>query len=74
MSIHHKNNYLLLLNYVHLLMKKSIVNIVVAALFLVAMLGSCGVRPQYKTAKGKKKNKYYNSIQYYNKPFKAPNR
>ena len=36
------------------------------ALFLVLTfaLSACGNRPQYKTRKGKKKQKYYNSIQY----------
>jgi hypothetical protein len=55
-------------------MQKSIIKITLAAIFLISLLGSCGVRPQYKTAKGKKKNRYYNSIQYHQEPFKAPNR
>lgn len=40
------------------------------------LLSSCGPKPQYKTARGKKKLKYYNSIQYNNgKPdtFKSAN-
>lgn len=28
------------------------------------LLTSCGPRPQYKTSLGKKKLKYYNSVQY----------
>ena len=37
---------------------------ILTLLVLLAFIASCGVRPQYKTAKGKKKNRYYNSIQY----------
>ena len=55
-------------------MNKSIIKISITAIFLVTLIASCGVRPQYKTAKGKKKNRYYNSIQYHQEPFKAPNR
>ncbi|UII23474.1 hypothetical protein [Fulvivirga ligni] len=33
-------------------------------LTLLAILTSCGPKPQYKTAVGKKKLKHYNSIQY----------
>ncbi len=33
-------------------------------LICLMILSSCGPRPQYKTAKGKKKLKHYNSIQY----------
>ena len=33
-------------------------------LLLVFMLGACGPKPYYKTAKGKKKQKYYNDIQF----------
>lgn len=50
------------------------INFWITGLLLIFLISACGVRPQYKTAKGKKKNSYYNSIQYYNKPFKAPNR
>ena len=32
-------------------------------LLIISFLGACA-KPQYKTAKGKKKNRYYNSIQY----------
>jgi len=39
---------------------KSVV-VLLASLFLFA---SCGPKPQYKTRLGKKKLKYYNSIQY----------
>ncbi|HTF19901.1 MAG TPA: hypothetical protein VK658_17635 [Chryseolinea sp.] len=31
---------------------------------LACCLAACGPKPYYKTAKGKKKQKYYNSIQY----------
>jgi hypothetical protein len=38
---------------------------VVGFILLVAILSSCiGPRPYYKTAKGKKKQKYYNEIQF----------
>ncbi len=30
----------------------------------VIFLSACGPKPQYKTKEGKRKNKYYNSIQY----------
>ncbi|TRX61800.1 hypothetical protein FNH22_03205 [Fulvivirga sp. M361] len=30
----------------------------------LVLLTSCGQKPQYKTALGKKKLKYYNSVQY----------
>lgn len=33
-------------------------------LLAVFALSACGPKPQYKTRKGKKKQKYYNSIQY----------
>jgi hypothetical protein len=33
-------------------------------LVLIFCLTGCGPKPYYKTAKGKKKQKYYNSIQY----------
>jgi len=33
-------------------------------LMFVFLLSACGPKPQYKTAKGKKKNKYYNRLQY----------
>ena len=32
-------------------------------LLITSFLGAC-VKPHYKTTKGKKKNRYYNSIQY----------
>ena len=41
-------------------MKKVIGLVVVALIFL----SSCGPKPYYKTAKGKKKTKYYNEIQF----------
>ena len=34
-----------------------------AVVFLVVVSG-CGPKPYYKTAEGKKKQKYYNEIQY----------
>lgn len=40
---------------------KKIAAIVVLLLFV---LGACGPKPYYKTAKGKKKQKYYNDIQF----------
>ena len=40
---------------------KKVVGIV---LLLVFALGACGPKPYYKTAKGKKKTKYYNEIQF----------
>ena len=44
-------------------MKKILEDLLVVGL-LIMLLASCGPRPQYKTAKGKKKLKHYNSIQY----------
>jgi len=35
----------------------------IAALLLFVLV-SCGPKPYYKTAKGKKKQKYYNDIQF----------
>ena len=35
----------------------------VLLVLITCFLGAC-MKPHYKTAKGKKKNKYYNSIQY----------
>lgn len=46
----------------------------ITGLLLIFLISACGVKPQYKTAKGKKKNRYYNSVQYHQEPFKAPNR
>jgi hypothetical protein len=40
---------------------KKIVGFIVLVLFV---LSSCGPKPYYKTAKGKKKQKYYNDIQF----------
>lgn len=31
---------------------------------MIVILASCGPKPQYKTAQGKRKLKYYNDIQY----------
>ncbi len=42
----------------------SMKRIVGIGLILVFVLGSCGPKPYYKTAKGKKKQKYYNDIQF----------
>gem|GEM_PF-435184 len=42
------------------LMKKVVGFFIVAVLMITA----CGPKPYYKTAKGKKKQKYYNDIQY----------
>ncbi len=44
-------------------MKRFIEQILVAFL-IIGLIAACGPRPQYKTAKGKKKMKYYNSIQF----------
>ena len=41
-------------------MKKVVGIFVIAVLFMAA----CGPKPYYKTAKGKKKQKYYNDIQF----------
>lgn len=38
--------------------------VLVVALMMGGMLASCGPKPQYKTAKGKRKLKYYNDHQY----------
>ena len=38
--------------------------VVVIVLLLVFALAACGPKPYYKTAKGKKKQKYYNEIQF----------
>ena len=40
---------------------KKIVGFLVLVLFV---LSGCGPKPYYKTAKGKKKQKYYNEIQF----------
>ncbi len=40
---------------------KKVVGVFVIAILLMA---ACGPKPYYKTAKGKKKQKYYNDIQY----------
>ena len=40
---------------------KKIVGLLMASLIL---LSACGNKPYYKTSKGKKKQKYYNDIQY----------
>jgi hypothetical protein len=37
---------------------------VVGFVILVAILGACGPKPYYKTAEGKRKQKYYNDIQF----------
>jgi len=34
------------------------------ALSTIVLLSSCGPKPAYKTAKGKKKQKHYNAIQF----------
>ena len=50
------------------------INISIPEKVKVALAGNIINIEGYKTAKGKKKNRYYNSIQYHQKPFKAPNR
>jgi len=40
---------------------KKIVGLLILCLFVLA---ACGPKPAYKTAKGKKKQKYYNEIQF----------
>ncbi|HMG89991.1 MAG TPA: hypothetical protein VK589_08020 [Chryseolinea sp.] len=40
---------------------KKLVGLLVLVMFV---LSSCGPKPYYKTAKGKKKQKYYNDIQF----------
>jgi hypothetical protein len=51
----------------HRIKKRNMKRFVVTAVS-VMMIGlfavSCGPKPQYKTAQGKKKLKYYNDIQY----------
>ena len=44
-------------------MKRFIEQILVVFL-IIGLIAACGPKPQYKTAKGKKKMKYYNSIQF----------
>ena len=55
-------------------MWRTVIKIWITGMLLTFLVSACGVRPQYKTTKGKKKNKHYNSIQYHREPFKAPNR
>lgn len=38
--------------------------ILLIGLALIMILASCGPKPYYETRKGKKKQKYYNDIQY----------
>ncbi|NJM25407.1 MAG: hypothetical protein HC859_07890 [Bacteroidia bacterium] len=46
---------------------------VLCLFFIFAIvLASCGPKPYYKTAKGKKKLKYYNSLQFGGKPVPPP--
>ena len=47
--------------FAKLLIMKKIVGLFVLVVFV---LSSCGPKPYYKTAKGKKKQKYYNDIQF----------
>ena len=50
-----------------------IFKIFVGSLILVAfVLSSCGPKAYYKTSKGKKKQKYYNSLQFGGLPTKPP--
>ncbi|MEQ9117709.1 MAG: hypothetical protein RLO12_19510 [Fulvivirga sp.] len=53
-------------------MKRFIEQVIVVCL-LIGLIAACGPRPQYKTAKGKKKMKYYNSIQYDRAPLPKSN-
>ena len=43
---------------------KAVTKLFLLMLAGIFMLVSCGPKPQYKTRLGKKKLKYYNSIQY----------
>jgi len=43
---------------------RSMKRIIAIVIMLVFVLGACGPKPYYKTAKGKKKQKYYNDIQF----------
>jgi hypothetical protein len=43
---------------------RSMKRIVTIVILFVFVLGACGPKPYYKTAKGKKKQKYYNDIQF----------
>lgn len=42
-------------------------------LFAAMAFSACGVKPQYATKQGKKKNSHYNSIQYPSTPGRANN-
>jgi len=46
-------------------------NILVFAVF-VALCISCGPKPAYKTTEGKKKQKYYNNLQFGGDPSSVP--
>lgn len=37
---------------------------VIVVLFVAFVVASCGPKPYYKTAEGKRKQKYYNEIQF----------
>jgi len=50
------------------LMKNSIVFLIL----IVAICTSCGPRPAYKTSQGKKKQKYYNNLQFGGDPKAVP--
>ena len=54
------------LNYVSF-MKNSLFLVV-----LIAFCFSCGPKPAYKTAQGKKKQKYYNNLQFGGDPKAVP--
>jgi hypothetical protein len=47
----------------------SVIKIVLLVVFSTIILYSCGPRPYYKTAEGKRKQKHYNSIQYNQKEY-----
>ena len=62
---------LLLVNMVDLHLKSDELNayltmkrVVAIVILFLFTLGACGPKPYYKTAKGKKKQKYYNDIQF----------
>ena len=55
-------------------MWRTVIKIWITGMLLIFLVSACGVRPQYKTAKGKKKNKHYNAMQDHREPCKAPNR
>lgn len=46
---------------------------VILVLFAAIVFTACGIKPQYATKQGKKKNSHYNSIQYPTTPGRVKN-